>query len=363
MMSQRRVAVLFVAAVVVIAGALWLSYLQRHPGRDTVAGQPVLDGLKPALNEVTEIRLAKGDGTHATLQKRASDWAVAEREYVADSGKVRKLLLDLGELAVVEEKTSDPANYARIGVEDVNSPKAAGTRVEAITAKKVYTLIVGKPGDSKSAYVRVAGAPKSLQASPQIAPDADPKRWLDHAILDIAEGRIKEVAVTPASGPAYSVTREKKEQSDFTVMNIPKGRELSSPGSGNTVAGDLASFTLDDVRHAPAAGDANAKAAGSATFRTFDGLELQVDGFKDGDRHYVALTPRSIAKETATEAETLAGRLKGWQFEVQGYKYDSLFRPLEDLLKKPEPKPDAKADKKPGKKPSATPGPPSPPTS
>src|SRR5215510_13763593 len=121
MMSQRRVLALLIAAVVVIAGALWLSYTQRQPHRDVAVGQAVLPGLSGALNDVTEVRIAKGDGTHVTLRKRPADWEVAERAYVADSGRVRKLLLDLGELKVVEAKTSDPASYARLGVEDVAS--------------------------------------------------------------------------------------------------------------------------------------------------------------------------------------------------------------------------------------------------
>jgi len=343
-MNARRVVMLLVAAAVVIGAAVWMSSNRNSAGH-SAAGEPVLPGLKAALNDVTEIRVARGDSTHVTLRKRPTDWVVAEREFPADSGKVRKLLLDLGSLQVVEEKTRDPASYSRIGVEDVNSPKAAGTRVEAVTAKKVYALIVGKPAGSKSAYVRAVGAPVSLQASPQLAPEADPKRWLDHAVVDIGEDRIKDVAVTPVSGAAYVVTREKKEQTDFTVPNLPKGRELSSAGAANPVAGDLASFVLDDVRRAPA--DGAAAAAGHATFHTFDGLELQVDGYKEGDRHYVALTPRSTAKESAAEAQTLDARVKGWQLEIPGYKWDALFRPLEDLLKKPEPKPDAKAGKKP----------------
>jgi hypothetical protein len=358
MMSQRRVVYLFVAAVVVVAGAFWVSYAKRPQSHDGVAGKPVLDGLKAVLNDVTEIRIDKGDATRATLKKRASDWSVAEREYTADSGKVRKLLLDLGALAVVEEKTSDPANYARIGVEDVTSPKASGTHLEVVTPKKVFSLIVGKPSESKSAYVRVTGTKQSALAAPQLTPEADPKRWLDKAVADIPEARVKEVAITAASGPAYTISREKKEQNDFTVSNVPKGRELSSPGAGNAVAGDLTSFQLDDVRHAPADG----KPTASATFRTFDGLEVQADGFLEGDRHYIALTARSTAKETQAEAQTLAARGQGWQFEVPPYKYDALFRPLEELLKKPEPKPEAKPARKPAK-PAASPAPATPPTS
>ena len=85
---------------------------------------------------------------------------------------------------------------------------------------------------------------------------------------------------------------------------------------------------------------------------------MQVDGQKDGDRHYVSVEPRSTAKETATEAQTLEARLKGWQYEIPAYKYDGLFKPLEELLKKPEPK----EDKKPGEKAAPTP-PPTPPSS
>src|SRR4051812_14595596 len=105
MMTPRRVVGLLVAAAVIIAVAFWVSSRNRHAA--PVAGQPVLVGLKAAVNEVTELRIAKGDGTHVTLKKKPASWEVAERGYDADSGKVRKFLLDLGSLSVVEEKTSD----------------------------------------------------------------------------------------------------------------------------------------------------------------------------------------------------------------------------------------------------------------
>jgi hypothetical protein len=338
MMTPRRVVGLLIAAAVIIAVGFWASSRHRHDV--AVSGQPVLDGLKAAVNDVTEVRLTKGDGTHVTLKKTPSSWDVAEREYPADSGKVRKLLLDLGSLETVEEKTSDPASYDKLGVEDVKSAKAGGTRVEAVTPKKVYSVIVGHSAGMKSSYVRVTDAPKSYLASPQVTADANPKQWLARDLFDIPEARIKDVAIKPASGPEYSVSREKKEQTDFTVSNIPKGRELTAPSAGNTVAGELASFTLDDVRKLPA----DAKPEATATFHTFDGLELQLAGQKDGERRYVSITPRSTAKETESEAKTLGDRLNGWQFEVANYKYDALFKPLEELLEKP-PVPAAKAAK------------------
>src|SRR6185437_5700563 len=217
-MSSRRVLLLLVAGLLVIGFAIWLSS-RRHLDRATMSGDLVLPGLENALNTVTEVRLTKGDQTHTTLKKGASDWVVAERGYPADSGKVRKLLLDLGALNVVEEKTHNPANYPQLGVEDTASPKATGTRVAAVTPAKVYEVIIGKPSSGKSGFVRVPTTEQALLAAPSITVDADPKRWLDHTLIDIPQDRIKAVEEKPTEGPGYTASREKKEQTDFTVSN------------------------------------------------------------------------------------------------------------------------------------------------
>jgi hypothetical protein len=333
-MTGRRVGALLVAALVVIALGMWLSS-RKISDTQSGAGSPVIKGLTAQVNDVTEVRIAKGDGTHVTLRKRPTDWVVAEREFPADSGKVRKLLLDLSELKVVEAKTGDPKKYSQLGVEDVTKPTAGGTRIELVTPEKVHGVIVGKSSGMKSGYVRATDAKQSWLATPQIAADADPKRWLDSTVVDIPEARIREVEVLPASGPAYRVTREKKEQTDFTVPNLPKGRELSSPSAANTVASDLTMLVLTDVRRAPSPAEPPSLAQ-RAIFRTFDGLEIQVEGRAEGERRFISLVPQSSAKETTDEAQKLDARLKGWQFEIPNYKYDALFKPLEDLLKKPE---------------------------
>ncbi len=127
-MTARQVTWLLVAGAAVIGFAIWLSSL-RHLERATLAGDLVLPGFARGVNTVTEVSLRRGDETHATLSRQADQWLVAERGWPAERGMVRKLLLELGALQVVEEKTRLPANYAALGVEDVSSPKAAGTRI------------------------------------------------------------------------------------------------------------------------------------------------------------------------------------------------------------------------------------------
>jgi hypothetical protein len=333
-MTARRVAILLIAGVVVILGSLWLAS-QRHLEKATLAGDLVLPGLQKSLNQVTEVHLVKGDGTRTTLKRRSADWLVGERDFPADSGRVRKLLLDLAALNVVEEKTRNPELYSQLGVENSDSPKATGTLVEIVTPAKTYGLIMGKAAGTKSGFVRVAHAAPSLLAQPLVSVDADARRWIDRNIVDIAEQRVKEAQIQSASGPAYSATRLAPQQSNYEVAPLPKGRELSSPGAADGVGSAFAALEAEDVRRAPAAAD-SAK-SDHAIFRTFNGLELDVTGRVDGTHHYIALVARSSAKESQAEADALNARAGGWQFEIPSYKYEALFTPLEQLLKKIEP--------------------------
>src|SRR5262249_6644566 len=134
-----------------------------------------------------------------------------------------------------------------------------------------------------------------------------------------------------------------KEQADFTVTPVPKGRELSSDSVANGYASALVLLALTDVKKAPEGPGTIASTPPHVTFRTFDGLELQITGHMDGEHRLISIVPTSTAKETADEAQKLDARVKGWQFEIPNYKYDALFRPLEEMLKKVESKADKKA--------------------
>ena len=340
-MNARRLAWLLLAAVALVVFAIWLAS-RRHLERSIVVGELVLPGLEQSVNAVSVVRLRKAKDVQTTLQKGGDGWSVAERGWPADLGKVRKLLLNLGALNIVEEKTRLAARYPELGVEDVSAPKASGTRVDVVTAARTWTLIVGKSSSAKSGYVRVADAQQSLLAAPLLTVDADPKTWLDQTLIDLPQTRVRQVEEKPAEGPSFSASREKKEDSNFSVSPLPKARQLTGPAAAEPIAGSLGSLTLDDAHKA----DGAAATASHALFRTFDGLEVDVAGRKDGTRSLVMISARSTRPETATEAQKLNARLAGWEFEIADYKYSAIFTPLEELLQKPP---------EPAKKPAKTP--------
>jgi hypothetical protein len=401
-MSSRRLVVLLVLGLLVIAGAVWLS-LQRSLPRDTMVARHVLPDLAGALNQVTEVRIVKaGDKNAVTLKRGSADWTVAERtDYPADSSKVRKLLIDLSQLETVEEKTSDPKRYAQLGVEDLKDPKATGARLELAGLKQPQRLIVGKTSGMHSAFVRAPDQAQSYLASPQISVDADPANWLDRNLFDIAATRVQEAHVRPTTGPAYTARRDTREQTDFTVPDLPKGRTLSSPAAANSAATALAGLTFDDVRKLAPDEDwsKDAKSTAQTDFRLFDGSTVTIQGHAVDDKRWIRVipgfdaalnqkfavaaapakpdaaagpapaaaeakspaaappaapkpataAPEKSAAEIRAENETLAKRVSDWVYEIPGYKYDTIFRPIDQILQ-PLPAKPAKTEK-PTKKP------------
>ena len=183
-MNQKSMLAMAGAAVLLIGAAIWIS-THRSNQQATLDGASVFADLKPALGEVEEIRFSKGDGSRTTLRKNADGWVVVERQYPADAGRVRELALALANLKVVERKTSDPANYAKLGVEAPDTPTAGSTLVEVVAGKKTWALIVGKGAGGRAVYVRKPAEAASSLAEPLIAADPDQKRWIDRHLTDL----------------------------------------------------------------------------------------------------------------------------------------------------------------------------------
>lgn len=327
MIRPAQVVSLIVAGIALAGAGVWL--VSRHGADAPADAQAQVLHLAPdQLNSVTRLRIFKGDGSHSTLKRDGSRWLVTERDYPADTGQVRKLLLDLASLQVEEQKTADPALYAKLGVEEPTGVQTTSTGLDIDSSGKTQRLIVGKTSGTRSVYVRVVGAMPSVLATPQLAPDADPRHWLDHSLLDISADQVTEIDIKLQGTPDYTIKRAATgAPSDYVVSPIPKGRNLADPAAPAAQAAALAALQLDDVRKA-----GTVAATAQAIFQTRDGLTLTIAGIKDGELRYITVVASATAPAAQGRARDLNARLSGWEFELPGYRYDGLFRPLEQLL-------------------------------
>jgi hypothetical protein len=358
-MSRRNLGILAASAIALLAAGIWLN-AHRTRQQSVQSGERVFPELADALGDVDEIRISRGDGSRTTLRRSAPGWTVVERNYPADPARVRDLALALVNLEIVERKTSDPANYPKLGVEAADSPTAASTLVEIVAGGKSWPLIVGRGAEGRAVYVRKPAEAASALAEPTLTVDPDPKRWIDRLLTDIPGAEIHDISVKPATGPAYLLTRASPGDADLTLSPIPRGRAPLDTLSSDSQAQALVSFNFDDVRATPAPAPGPTD---RATFRTFDGQVVEFAGRREGDKAYVTVAARrdealaskfapaepapdaqaaapapdaktDAAKPAARTVERLGARTAGVEYEIPVYKYETLFKPQEALLEK-----------------------------
>jgi hypothetical protein len=373
-MTRKGFLTLAGVAVVLVGAGVFLN-ANRDSRQSDLGGGDVFADLKPELANIEEIRFSKGDGSRTTLRRGAGGWTVVERNFPADVSRVREFALALAGMKILERKTSDPANYPKLGVEAPESPTATGTLVEVVAGKKTWSLIVGKGAEGRTGYVRKPTEAASALISPVVVADPDQKRWIDRQLTDLPGAEVHDIAVRPAAGPAYLLTRAKRGEADLVLSPVPKGRSTVTSMSLDSQGEVLSAFLVDDVHALPGPAPA---ATDHATWRTFDGQVIEIAGRRSGEKAFITVTARRDAalaaqfpapalapapapaapadkdkpqaptaapeppKPAARTVERLAARTAGVEFEIPSYKYDALFKPQEELLEKLPEKPAAK---------------------
>jgi hypothetical protein len=359
-MSRQRFLTLLIAALIAIGGALYLS-AQRNQQRETI-GVALLPALAGEINTVTQLSVRRGSATPSvTLHSRAGRWTVAERgDYPADVPKLRKLLLALSDAKIVEEKTSNPANFSVIGVDDPSSATASGAEISISAQDGKHAVIIGKPVGAGN-FARRVGENRSYSVEPSISFETEPRFWIVSQLLDLPAAGIQSVQIKPPTGAAYGVHRvvapSVKPASgtspaagatpaagpapapngaaaggdNFVLEGAPPGRK---PADSAVLAPSPTAFgglTADDVARS---GDIDFSKATVAVVTMSDGNVMTLSGATSGDKHWIQV---QTTKDGALNAKT-AGRA----FEIASYRFDAIFRPLEQLLVPKPPPPAAK---------------------
>lgn len=357
-MNAKVLSIMLVVAVVVGALALVFS---RSPS--TPVGQEagkVFPDLEARINDVAVVRV-KNTGGETIVTKTDKGWGLGSRGgYPVEFEKVKEALMSLADLSVLEAKTSKPEMYPRLGVEDIAQAGATSKLVtlEDAAGKPIASLIVGKDagnaGSKAQVYVRRAGEAESLLAEGRTSPSwsfpADAMTWVKRELTSFDSGRIRGAMFVHPDGSSVVVDRPSSKEVNYRVAGVPEGRELSSPGAANSAAGALAYVSFEDVK--PAGELKDATPSGFAEYRTFDGLRLNVQLSKVGEKYWGVLTatyeapvlaegeqPDPIGRPAADvqkEAAELSARWNGWAFLIPDFKAKQFLTTMDDLLKKPD---------------------------
>jgi len=342
---------------------------------------PLVAGLDARVNDISRVRItAGGNRAVATLVRNDNRWVVEEAgSYPADWARLKALMAAIAQAEVTEPKTANPEYFSRLGLTDVADAASSAIKVELGEGDGAVSLLVGNAAKEREGqYVRLESENQALLINKTLDVPGDTKSWLERNIVDVAEAEVVEVNITNPGGESITLLKKSADDADFVLQDIPKGREIASAWTVNSLAGGLAGLELEEARS-----DAGIDWAQASHVRmlTADGLEVKAELANADEKQWLRLTAAAYPAASANEetaapadAETPAApetsapatteadagakvegeskvdesttkqqlsdrvdainqRVKGWAYVIPQYKSDLMQKHMEDLLK------------------------------
>ncbi len=286
-MNQKTLLGLIAIAVIVIVAAIWIHQANQPISETAETAHKLVPDLEAHVNDIDKVVFTgAGSKPIATITRSDHGWSIAEKDgYPADTGKLREFVLKLASATVLEKKTSDKGKYGELGVRDVSDKDAKGVEVELDGGGKPVKLIVGVPDSRASGtFVRRVGDAQSLLVSGRLSADKKTSDWLRKSLVDIPEKRIADVTITHPDGKVVHVHKNAEGDANFSLADVPKGREPGAQYTINGVSSTLGGLRFDDVL--PAKDAMPDDKAVKARYETFDGLVVDVTAWNDKGTDY-----------------------------------------------------------------------------
>ncbi|MEO4046204.1 DUF4340 domain-containing protein [Pseudomonas sp. CAU 1711] len=321
-MNRKSLSILAGLALALVAGWYFTSQASRpQTPTQAEAWLPQLQGAR-----VDAIEVQRVGQPLVRIERREQGWVLpAKADYPADQAVVAGLLKALGEARKVEPRTANAELYGKLGLAEQGAAEQQAVRLKLQQGEQTLQLLIGKPGQRDGQLVRSAGEAQSWLVSQRIELPQSELEWLDRRVAAVPFAEVRELDLQHAGGERLTLQRDKAEQANLQVRQLPKGKKLAFDGAANGPAQFFA-----DLRFADAAPLAQLSFEGkpslSFSLTTFAGKSLKGRLYGKGDQHWLLLDEASDLP-----AEQLPGR-SDWAYRLEPYDYQSLARKLTDLL-------------------------------
>ncbi len=337
----------FVALTVLTVAAATVAVINREAtiGPEPGIGGPLLPNLAAQINQVTAL-VVTSESRSATISRPNPDstvWTVAERDgYPASLDQVRRAVLGLAEAKLMEPRTANPEQYARIGVDD-----ASGTRmtISAGELSKLPPLLIGKAGPGGSFYARRVGETQTWLVTGKLSPPLpDPLQWIDRSLPTVARNRVMSATISHPGSHSGSLTISRKDpgQKDFAITGLAEGAKPEQ-ARVNELAGAAEFLSFEDVIKAETAAKPDPDAI-STRFRSFDGDILTFHLSRSEGKTWATVSAGfdagQAAKGGAKPAEVeqriqdIQSRHAGWSYRLSDFAAKELSRSADELTEK-----------------------------
>ncbi len=362
-MNPKTLTILLLAAGAAVAVAAFALRNDTPSADEAVEKQKLFPELTKKINDVATIGVTRHDGGY-TVHRVGDSWALADRgDFPVQMEAVRRTLNAVANLAIVEKKTADPARWEKLGVQDHDAEGSKSTLVTLLdkNGAEVAKFVVGKEAESKGnpassgqIYVRKAGDPQSWLVSGKLDLHEKPLDWMQKEVLKVPQDRIRSIEVRQPDGETLLVDRPDPESKDFTLHDLPAGKEPTYPTVANSMATALEFVNLEDVLPATDV-DFTTGTGPIARFTAFDGLVVTVTTKDQDGKSFASFAasyeaqvlpegpppaegeaPKPAKKspeEVQKEVSDLNARLSKWAYQISSYNRSLFGKKKSEMVK------------------------------
>lgn len=354
-MKTHQLKILLLITITTIIAAVISSHY-RSP-TSNIEKELLFPELNTRINDINEISIQGNDAT-LNLIRTADKWGIKEADgYPALFNNIRQTVIATSTLRIIAQKTSNPALYARLGVESPDTKRAMShlLTLKDSSGQTLASLIIGKPRHSKSAidnpgiYVRLPDQEQALLVEGMLGISANISDWFRRQLFDIQSERIREISIQHHDGTTVKLKRE-SDIDELILTNTPEGKKAQSEVILSSMGTMLESLLVDNVKAADKI--AYPEVQSTAILKTFDGIIATIHSAKIDEHNYARFSfeydasivePVNVDTDAdnsaenkpsvAQEVDYLTGVTSGWVYEIPEYKFKLFTKQLSDLIR------------------------------
>ena len=359
-MSNKKLTILGIVAVVMVLWAVVQSRISNKPGAEPDRPVYLIQGFNPS--GVDSIVIGTGEEAF-TLKRRKSGFVVIDKDnYPAKTSEINSLVSKCSDIQTSELVTDNPANHEDLEVTEEKARSVVKFMKADPNSSLLTGVVVGKTKElGQGSYVRLlssnpASSNKVYAASNVPWFGGDEMNYIDQELIAAKKEDIKSVTVSLPSGP-YTLTAKEGSQ-DVVLENIPAGKKLKS-SEAQSVFTALTSLRFDDVRKISsdmafekqymcrlkdstvyalriAQKDDKTYVSCVAEFTDKTPVEkapVNQGGEVESEEELKKKEAKLLARDNATKFTT---KHHGWVYEIADWKAKNLMKELADLIEDEE---------------------------
>ncbi|MEP1447082.1 MAG: DUF4340 domain-containing protein [Paraglaciecola sp.] len=319
---NKQVSILTIIAILAVGLVVWLKQI---PSKTTLESRLLFEDLQKFANQVDSVEIKNAQGVLFSAKKLGDKWLATldplQPVYPISQHKLAVFVETMMRAKLVEAKTNQPKNFARLGLQSIESQDSMATLVNFKADGRSWKVLVGsKVTLGEGNYVLKSGESQSWRTDKTIELPIDKFSWLKQPILPFAEQDIR--SVSRIDSLEWQIVRTSDGKLELT--DLPEDRALQYDSILNSVVSNLTSLNFESLQVADNKFSQSLNVLAQLEVVTDEQQVFQVVVSELENRHFVNFTSNQQPEYW-----------QKWYYQVSNFSAQQLLKTVDDFLEEP----------------------------